>query len=42
MRVAPSDEVLGFECGGQQWVSEVAFPAGKVAKPDGADLRCPC
>lgn len=22
-----SDEVLGFDCGGQQWVSEVCFPA---------------
>jgi len=39
VRVAPSDGVLGFECGGQQWVSEVAFPAGKTSLPDGSDLR---
>jgi len=25
-RVAWSEQVLGFECGGQQWVSEVCFP----------------
>ncbi|KAG1665934.1 hypothetical protein FOA52_004524 [Chlamydomonas sp. UWO 241] len=25
-RVAYSDEILGFECGGQQWVLETAFP----------------
>ena len=38
VREAPSEEVLGFECGGQQWVSEVAFPAGRVGAPDGRDL----
>ena len=37
VRVGWSDEVLGFDCGGQQWVLEVAFPAGTVDKPDG---RC--
>ncbi|GFR43860.1 hypothetical protein Agub_g4987, partial [Astrephomene gubernaculifera] len=26
VRVGYSDEVLGFDCGGQQWVMEVAFP----------------
>ena len=25
-RVGWSDEILGFDCGGQQWVLEVAFP----------------
>lgn len=33
-----SDKVLGFECGGQQWVSEVAFPCGTYDKPDMADM----
>lgn len=36
-RVGWSDEILGFDCGGQQWVSEVAFhastpPAGAAAR----------
>lgn len=34
-RVGWSDELLGFDCGGQQWVLEVAFPAGTVEQPDG-------
>uniref|UniRef100_A0A7S2IF32 FAD-binding PCMH-type domain-containing protein n=1 Tax=Haptolina brevifila TaxID=156173 RepID=A0A7S2IF32_9EUKA len=33
-----SDKLLGFECGGQQWVSEVAFPCGTLQNPDGRDL----
>lgn len=33
-----SDEILGFDCGGQQWVLEVAFPAGTRDAPSGADL----
>lgn len=37
-RVGWSDELLGFDCGGQQWVLETAFPAGSLAAPDGADL----
>ncbi|EQC38351.1 galactonolactone dehydrogenase [Saprolegnia diclina VS20] len=32
-RVALSDDVIGFDCGGQQLVSEVAFPSA-----DGSDL----
>ena len=32
VRVGYSDEILGFECGGQQWVSEVAFPTGSLAR----------
>mmetsp|Transcript_57500 Transcript_57500/g.140995 ORF Transcript_57500/g.140995 Transcript_57500/m.140995 type:complete len:603 (+) Transcript_57500:42-1850(+) len=39
VRVEWSDEVLGFECGGQQWVSEVAFPMGTIDKPSNADLE---
>ena len=34
----PSDTKLQFECGGQQWVSEVGFPCGSFDKPDGGDL----
>lgn len=37
-RVGWSDELLGFDCGGQQWVLEVAFPAGTVEQPDGRDI----
>lgn len=37
-RIDWSDRVLGFDCGGQQWVSEVAFPTGTRTVPSGADL----
>lgn len=37
-RVGWSDELLGFDCGGQQWVLETAFPTGTLAQPDGRDL----
>ena len=37
-RIDWSDALLGFECGGQQWVSEVAFPCGTRAAPNGNDL----
>ena len=37
VRVGFSDEILGFECGGQQWVSEVAFPTGALARRDGRE-----
>lgn len=33
-----SDEILGFDCGGQQWVSEVCLPVGTLAKPNLKDL----
>eukprot|EP00887_Chlorella_sp_A99_P007279 scaffold2.g7279.t1 len=39
VRVGWSDELLGFDCGGQQWVLETAFPAGTLETPDGAELR---
>lgn len=29
-RVGWSDEILGFDCGGEQWVLEVAFPTGTL------------
>lgn len=29
-RVGWSDEILGFDCGGQQWVLETAFPIGTL------------
>mmetsp|Transcript_8981 Transcript_8981/g.11910 ORF Transcript_8981/g.11910 Transcript_8981/m.11910 type:complete len:573 (+) Transcript_8981:1153-2871(+) len=34
-----SDKILGFDCGGQQWVSEVAFPCGTLDNPTMADLN---
>ncbi|KAL8213745.1 hypothetical protein R6Q57_003194 [Mikania cordata] len=37
-RVGWSDEILGFDCGGQQWVSETCFPAGTLSKPTMKDL----
>jgi L-galactono-1,4-lactone dehydrogenase len=33
-----SDEILGFDCGGQQWVSKTCFPTGTLAKPSMKDL----
>lgn len=38
-RVGWSDEILGFDCGGQQWVSETCFPAGTLSKPSMRDLE---
>lgn len=37
-RVEYSDRILGFECGGQQWVNEVCFPVGTLKEPNGRDL----
>ncbi|PWZ28125.1 L-galactono-1,4-lactone dehydrogenase 2, mitochondrial [Zea mays] len=34
-----SDEILGFDCGGQQWVSENCFPTETLAKPSMKDLE---
>lgn len=39
LRVGRADELLGFDCGGQQWVLEVAFETGTLAAPSGADMR---
>ena len=33
LRVLPSDQLLQFDCGGQQWVYEVCFPAGTYGLP---------
>ena len=33
-----SDQILGFECGGQQWVNEVALPAGSLQAPSLRDI----
>ncbi|KAL3533643.1 hypothetical protein ACH5RR_007164 [Cinchona calisaya] len=38
-RVGWSDEILGFDCGGQQWVSEICFPTGTLSKPSMKDLE---
>ncbi|XP_044493899.1 L-galactono-1,4-lactone dehydrogenase, mitochondrial isoform X2 [Mangifera indica] len=38
-RVGWADEILGFDCGGQQWVSETCFPVGTLAKPSMKDLE---
>ncbi|WOH06389.1 hypothetical protein DCAR_0625874 [Daucus carota subsp. sativus] len=38
-RLGWSDEILGFDCGGQQWVSETCFPAGTLAKPNMKDIQ---
>lgn len=32
-RLEESTKVLGFDCGGQQWVLEVAHPMGRVPPP---------
>jgi L-galactono-1,4-lactone dehydrogenase len=36
--IKPSDELLQFDCGGQQWVWEVCFPTGNVTQSDGRDM----
>ncbi|KAJ8760138.1 hypothetical protein K2173_010994 [Erythroxylum novogranatense] len=38
-RIGWSDEILGFDCGGQQWVSETCFPVGSLSKPSMKDLE---
>eukprot|EP00890_Picochlorum_soloecismus_P005470 jgi/Picsp_1/5924/NSC_03281-R1_l-galactono- -lactone dehydrogenase len=39
VRVGWSDEILGFDCGGEQWVYEVAFPVGTLQSPNGSDIQ---
>ena len=29
-RLGPTDQLLGFDCGGQQWVLESCFPTGTL------------
>eukprot|EP00927_Polykrikos_kofoidii_P025570 TRINITY_DN22945_c0_g1_i1.p1 TRINITY_DN22945_c0_g1~~TRINITY_DN22945_c0_g1_i1.p1 ORF type:complete len:565 (+),score=85.51 TRINITY_DN22945_c0_g1_i1:63-1757(+) len=37
-RIADSTAILGFECGGTQWVLENCFPAGTISTPSLADI----
>lgn len=37
-RIADSTEILGFECGGSQWVLENCFPCGTIENPSLADI----
>jgi L-galactono-1,4-lactone dehydrogenase len=37
--VRPSDALLQFDCGGQQWVWEVCFPTGTQSQHTGQDMR---
>ena len=38
-KVALSEDILGFDCGGAQWVSETALPCGSRDAPSGADMN---
>ena len=38
LRVLPSDQLLQFDCGGQQWVYEVCFPAGTYGLPSRSSI----
>ncbi|CAK9026232.1 unnamed protein product [Durusdinium trenchii] len=38
-RIADSTEVLGFECGGSQWVLENCFPCGTIDSPNLKDIK---
>lgn len=37
-QIKPSDKLLQFDCGGQQWVWEICFPTGTSSKNSHADL----
>lgn len=37
-RIKPSDELLQFDCGGQQWVWEVCFSTGTQEENNGNDI----
>ena len=37
-QVRPSDELLQFDCGGQQWVWEICFPTGTKEANNGNDM----
>lgn len=37
-RIDDSSAILGFECGGSQWVLENCFPCGTIDKPSLADI----
>lgn len=38
-RIADSTQILGFECGGVQWVLENCFPCGTIDKPNLKDIK---
>ena len=38
IRKGKSNDILGFDCGGQQWVLEVSFPTGTLNAPTYADI----
>ncbi|KAL3780487.1 hypothetical protein HJC23_012572 [Cyclotella cryptica] len=38
LRVLPSDQLLQFDCGGQQWVYEVCFPVGTYGIPSSGSI----
>lgn len=38
-QIKPSDQLLQFDCGGQQWVLEVCFPTGTYDENNGNDMR---
>lgn len=38
LRIGRNVDLLQFDCGGQQWVSEVCYPTGTLEHPTGADM----
>mmetsp|Transcript_4322 Transcript_4322/g.12072 ORF Transcript_4322/g.12072 Transcript_4322/m.12072 type:complete len:508 (+) Transcript_4322:152-1675(+) len=38
-QVKPSDQLLQFDCGGQQWVWEICFPTGRYSRNNGKDME---
>lgn len=38
-RVGDSTDILGFDCGGEQWVLEVCFPMGSLEEESFADIH---
>ena len=38
LRIGRNVDLLQFDCGGQQWVSEVCYPTGTLDNPTGADM----
>ena len=38
-QIRPSDELLQFDCGGQQWVFEVCYPTGNYDANSGHDMQ---
>lgn len=38
-RVDDSTNILGFDCGGEQWVFEVCFNIGKLSQKSGKDVK---